>query len=70
MILCQRQSVDIATDVTRLSVECQGEEGGRNNKDNAGPAEQLEVPSAVQPNFKVKIAAKVLGDKTGPADAR
>ena len=30
--------------------------------------EQLEVPLAVQPNFKVKIAAKVLGDKTGPAE--
>ena len=62
-----RQSVDIATDVTQLSVECQGEEdGGKNTAkvlgDKTGPAEQLKVPAAVEPNFRMKIAAMKLGD--------
>ena len=34
-----RQSVDIATDVTWLNVEYQGEGGDGKNKDNTGPVE-------------------------------
>ena len=30
--------------------------------DKTGPAEQLEVPAAVEPNITVKIAAMKLGD--------
>ena len=65
-----RQSVDIAIDVTRLSVEFQGEQDGGKNKDKIGPADTRKVPAAVMPNIKMKIAANKLGEKIGPADMR
>ena len=60
-----RQSVDIATDVTQLSVECKEQDVGK-NKDMTGPADTLKVPAAVMPNFNKKIAANELVDKKIP----
>ena len=73
-----RQSVDISTEIP-LSVECQDQDGGTNMAvishseaelpagilgDKTGLADTLEDPAAAQPNFNMKIAAYVLGDKT------
>ena len=40
-----RQSVDIATDVTRLSVDYKEQDAG-NYKEKTGPADTLQVPAA------------------------
>ena len=45
-------------------MECKEQDAG-NNKDNTGPADTLQVPAAVMPNFNMEIAANVLVDKTG-----
>ena len=65
-----RQSVDIAIDVTRLSVECKGKDDG-NNKDKTGPADTLQGPAAV-----IMMSVEYQGEqddgnnkeKIGPAD--
>ena len=59
-----RQSVDIAKDVTRLSVECKEQDAG-NNKDKTGQTDTLQVPAAVMPDFNMDIAVDELVDKKG-----
>ena len=63
-----RQSVDIATDVTRLSVECKEQDAG-NSKDKTGPTDTRQVPAAIMLSVECQGEQDSGNnkDKTGPA---